>query len=412
VFVDEDGNGSVDRRRYYLTLLSVDRRVGFVDVDADSGEADWYYYLTDPAGSVVAVTDADGTIVNRYDYDAFGNLIKDNSFENVPNRYQFHGRAYDEHRGDYHYRMRTYIPAHGRFTGPDMKIDPLDPNGACNYLFCRNNPLVYSDPWGLEEKDSSLIWLYIRSKSPPIPFTEKKIVELPFMWWQGAKAAVSGGKEFVSAGKTVSVQSYKFIEEGSLRYVPGTFWETLKSGEARDALTGATIAQHEALLEPFGLAMVHTEDFDPEHEEAFELGTAPGEFSATVQQTAAVGYGTSAALTRMPSLTGAGWLSRSRQASRLKKVSSKGKTRELLRKTERGRQELEARTTKVLLSPEPRFAIPRTLVGGSLNYTSSKYGDPGAPPPVPLPGALLFGSGLTVLDWMYFSTSLESRGTQ
>ena len=167
----------------------MDRRVGFVDVDADSGEADWYYYLTDPAGSVVAVTDSDGTIVNRYDYDAFGNLIKDNSFENVPNRYQFHGRAYDQHRQDYHYRMRVYVPAHGRFTGPDMKIEPLDPNGACNYLFCRNNPLVYSDPWGLDE--TILVGYKVVDNKP------KRVVRprINLPWWKEPFIDKYGSKE-------------------------------------------------------------------------------------------------------------------------------------------------------------------------------------------------------------------------
>ena len=49
-----------------------------------TGTEGWYYYITDAAGSVVAVTDSNENIVNRYDYDAFGNLIKTNSFENVP----------------------------------------------------------------------------------------------------------------------------------------------------------------------------------------------------------------------------------------------------------------------------------------------------------------------------------------
>ncbi|MGM0597787.1 MAG: hypothetical protein ACQES9_12195, partial [Myxococcota bacterium] len=81
-----------DRTRYYWNLPGIDRRIGFVDIDHDAGTEEWYYYITDPAGSVVGVVDEDGNLVNHYDYDAFGNLLPHHSYENVPNRYRFQGR--------------------------------------------------------------------------------------------------------------------------------------------------------------------------------------------------------------------------------------------------------------------------------------------------------------------------------
>ena len=148
-FVDEDADNQPDRMRYYWNLPGIDQRIGFVDVDVDTGAASYYYYLTDQIGSVIAVVNADGDIVNRYDYDAFGNLRRGTSWETVPNRYRFQGREYDAHRGDYYFRLRTYIPEWGMFTGPDFKLAPSDPNGACNYLFASNNPLMFRDPTGL-----------------------------------------------------------------------------------------------------------------------------------------------------------------------------------------------------------------------------------------------------------------------
>jgi len=44
------------------------------------------------------------------------------------------------------------------FTGPDRDIRLTDPNGACNYLFCSNNPLVYVDPWGLLDDFETFIF--------------------------------------------------------------------------------------------------------------------------------------------------------------------------------------------------------------------------------------------------------------
>jgi RHS repeat-associated protein len=148
--VDADGNGTVDRTRYYWALPEIDQRIGFVDVDGEG--VHWYYYLCDQVGSVLAVVDEQGEVVNQYDYDAFGNLHPGTSFENenVPNRYRFHGREYDEHRGDYYYRFRVYIPEWGCFTTLDPHLNPTEPEGACNYLFCGNDPVGNTDPMGLD----------------------------------------------------------------------------------------------------------------------------------------------------------------------------------------------------------------------------------------------------------------------
>ena len=63
---DTDGDSDVDRTRYYWTLPRIDGRIGFVDVVGETET--FYYYLTDQVGSVVAVVDSDGDVVNRYDY--------------------------------------------------------------------------------------------------------------------------------------------------------------------------------------------------------------------------------------------------------------------------------------------------------------------------------------------------------
>jgi len=120
------------------------------------GQKTFYYYLTDQVGSVMQVIREDGTVVNRYDYDAFGNAVAANTSEQVENRYRFQGREYDAHRGDYYFRNRTYIPEWGVFTGPDALVQ-IEANGPCNYLFANNNPLRYVDPEGLGSLDIELL---------------------------------------------------------------------------------------------------------------------------------------------------------------------------------------------------------------------------------------------------------------
>jgi len=106
--------------------------------------------VTDQVGSVVAVVNASGTIVAQYDYDAFGNLHSANSFDNLttPNRYRFHALEWDEHRGEYYYRSRNYIPEWGQFATPDMNFEETEGEGACNYIFCGNDAVGNVDPMG------------------------------------------------------------------------------------------------------------------------------------------------------------------------------------------------------------------------------------------------------------------------
>jgi RHS repeat-associated protein len=110
------------------------------------------YVDTDQVGSVVAVADEAGRIVNRYVYDAFGNLDERLSFETVENRYRFQGREYDAHRGEYYWRARNYVPEWGMFSGPDMNLERAvrgETEGVGNYVFCRNSPTRKTDPLGL-----------------------------------------------------------------------------------------------------------------------------------------------------------------------------------------------------------------------------------------------------------------------
>ena len=107
-YIDEGNNGTVDRTRVYWILPDIDKRIGFVDFDAD-GAARLYYYLVDHQQTVLQIVDSTGTVVNTYDYDAYGNVAWDsaNVATNVPNRYLFQGREWDEHAGHYYYRYRT-----------------------------------------------------------------------------------------------------------------------------------------------------------------------------------------------------------------------------------------------------------------------------------------------------------------
>lgn len=88
------------------------------------------------------VLDAQGTVVNSYTYDAFGNTLSQT--EGVQNIFKYAGEQYDETLGKYYLRARYYDPANGRFT----QEDTYRGDGNNLYTYVHNNPLKYVDPTG------------------------------------------------------------------------------------------------------------------------------------------------------------------------------------------------------------------------------------------------------------------------
>jgi len=106
-----------------------------------------YYYHFDGLGSTRLLTNASGTTTDKYDYDAFGNLIaKTGSTENT---FLFTGQQYDANIGFYYQRARYYQPTTGRFTAYDpIEGDPYTPISLHKYLYAANDPVNKIDPSG------------------------------------------------------------------------------------------------------------------------------------------------------------------------------------------------------------------------------------------------------------------------
>ena len=136
---------------------------------------DHFYYHPDGLGSIAALSDATGAVIERYTYDAFGTPqlawpvpSSLSQLSTVGNRFFFTGREYDQETGLYFYRARYYHPGLGRFlsrdplgTLPDVNLyryvgraenllpyfKPL--NETNPYLYTGNNPITRIDPLGL-----------------------------------------------------------------------------------------------------------------------------------------------------------------------------------------------------------------------------------------------------------------------
>ena len=112
-----------------------------------------YYYHRDALGSITEVSDSTGNIVERYEYDVYGEVLIFNSdftithtTSTIDNPYLFAGRRFDSESGNYYNRARVYSPELGRF----LSMDPLGfDSGDYNlYRYALNNPTNLTDPTG------------------------------------------------------------------------------------------------------------------------------------------------------------------------------------------------------------------------------------------------------------------------
>jgi RHS repeat-associated protein len=103
-------------------------------------------FHADGLGSIVALTDESGGVIQTYAYAAFGSIRAQTS-TNL-NRIAFTAReALGDSLGFYYYRNRVLDPSTGRFTSEDPRGYINGPNW---YVYVINNPINWFDPWGLE----------------------------------------------------------------------------------------------------------------------------------------------------------------------------------------------------------------------------------------------------------------------
>jgi RHS repeat-associated protein len=125
------------------------------DVDGN-GTPELYYYHADDLYNVMAVSDAAGQLVERYEYGDYGQPLDPSSLSDfvassVGNPFLFTGRRYDVETGLYYYRTRCLDPAAGRFTSRDVLGIWGDPSSTGNtQAFSASSPFSRLDPFGTQ----------------------------------------------------------------------------------------------------------------------------------------------------------------------------------------------------------------------------------------------------------------------
>ena len=130
-------------------------------------------------GSITDITDCDGTVLNHYAYDAFGNRTVEE--ETVENRFGFAGEILDAVTGQYYLRARFYNPVIARFLSEDTYYG----DGLNLYAYCHNNPVGYVDPSGhaskvISSSDPNVMDIISRTTDGRIPGKE----DFP-QWFEG-----------------------------------------------------------------------------------------------------------------------------------------------------------------------------------------------------------------------------------
>lgn len=113
---------------------------------------DIYYYHTNHLGSTMAMSQQEGKLQERVEYDVYGlptffdvegKIMAESS---IANNILFTGREYEAESKNYYFRARTQHPGIGRF----MQKDPLMyVDGSNDFLYCKNAPSLYIDLFGL-----------------------------------------------------------------------------------------------------------------------------------------------------------------------------------------------------------------------------------------------------------------------
>ncbi len=135
--------------REFVYDPGIDEPICMIDITAGGTV---YYYHLDGLGSVAALSNNNGGILEQYEYDVFGDVTilspsgESRATSDVGNAYMFTGRRLDNETGLYYYRARYYNAENGRF----LQTDPVGYAAGLNlYTYCNNNAVIYKDPAGV-----------------------------------------------------------------------------------------------------------------------------------------------------------------------------------------------------------------------------------------------------------------------
>ena len=120
------------------------------------GVFDVYLFTKNLQGDIIGIYSENGNLVAEYKYDAWGrscgmSYYPESKYIADANPFRYRGYYYDTETGFYYLNNRYYDPQIKRFISADS-LGYLGANGDLNsynlYVYCSNNPVMYSDRMG------------------------------------------------------------------------------------------------------------------------------------------------------------------------------------------------------------------------------------------------------------------------
>ena len=107
-------------------------------------------YHFDCRGSTVAITDANGNIIDTFAYDTYGNLASRTGTSKVLFLYNGRDGVITDDNGLYYMRARYYSPEMRRFVNADIVAGQISNAVTLNrFAYANGNPVSFVDPFGL-----------------------------------------------------------------------------------------------------------------------------------------------------------------------------------------------------------------------------------------------------------------------
>ncbi|HKS82506.1 MAG TPA: RHS repeat-associated core domain-containing protein, partial [Candidatus Acidoferrales bacterium] len=142
---ESDLTGSTTNSAYVEYIFFDGERIA--SRNGSSGAVNYYY--TDQLGSIVTITDGNGTPCYEATFTPYGQEMPTSLSWTCSTNYKFTGYERDSETGlDYAF-ARYYSPRLGRFMSADpLAGDVTNPQSLNRYAYVENNPETYIDPWG------------------------------------------------------------------------------------------------------------------------------------------------------------------------------------------------------------------------------------------------------------------------
>lgn len=248
----------------FVTYIGGDGYSAPVVLKSDGTTQNYLYLHRDYQGTITAISDQTGAVVEKRLFDAWGNIVKvQDGAGNILSGLTILDRGYTGHEhlqsiGLIHMNGRLYDPKLHRFLQPDNYVqDPFNTQNYNKYGYVLNNPLKYTDPSG-EEAITLGVAVIIGAIIAATTYTLTALLaDVPFSVGGLAKATFIGAASsavtfgigsaaanLFGAASTISKAAFQAVAHGTFQggmtaISGGKFWSGFAAGAISSVASSA-----------------------------------------------------------------------------------------------------------------------------------------------------------------------------